>query len=171
MSTINLFDLAAESLLILHTHLERMQVLCERVALTDLLGGDDAESHGEDSESQEDAFVDLLDGLSVFVDTITEVRTLATADARALVEPLERSLLDTLRRLESCQQHSASRGPLLEGELIGNLESWNLRGIPALLKGIEAQAQAVAAEILAARALPDPCPVVPLRRPGAGPSP
>jgi hypothetical protein len=78
----------------------------------------------------------LADGVTTFIDALTNVKLILHVGALNKIQILEADLLSILKDMLDYQRKSefAFVGTVIRDALIPNLETWRLDGIPSLIR-------------------------------------
>lgn len=81
-------------------------------------------------------FIQLIDGLSIFIEAIAHVVQLMNLDILQPVNRLELELLSILRELEESHETGRIKGmeEKIKNRLSPNLFEWRTKGLPALIR-------------------------------------
>jgi hypothetical protein len=111
-----------QSLIEFSNHLEK---LCENTAKLLL-----------EVPSQTEMLPKLADGITTFIDALTNVKLILHVGAMNKVQILEADMLSILKDMLDYQRKSefAFVGTVIKDALIPNLETWRLDGIPSLIR-------------------------------------
>jgi hypothetical protein len=115
-------QIAMETLVTLNEYSEVLESLC--MEASELVG------HPE----YQGRFLKLIEGISTFTDSITQVKTVLKTDAEGSVKLLESDLASILTDLLDSQEkkNSEYERKLLNTHLPQNLIQWRTTGIPAI---------------------------------------
>jgi hypothetical protein len=118
-------EIAEETLQSLIEYSNHLESLCENTAKLLL-----------EVPSKTDLLPKLADGVTTFIDALTNVKLILHVGALNKIQILEADLLSILKDMLDYQRKSefAFVGTVIRDALIPNLETWRLDGIPSLIR-------------------------------------